>query len=116
MTTRDPRSRDPHSSQGVVRDPTQSLSIDPADEVGPDSGIEHPSLALGTHEAKRRDDEGTKVESPAARVRTPPPPRPQTKPPPAPVRTTDDPDNRIGTVLGNYRVSELLGKGGMGYV
>ena len=50
MTTRDPRSG-VHSSQGVVRDPTQSLSIDPADEVGPDSGIQHPSLALGTHEA-----------------------------------------------------------------
>ena len=116
MTTRDPRSRDSRSLQGVVRDPTQSLSIDPADEVGADSGIEHPSLALGTHEAQRRDDEGTKVESPAARVRTPAPPRPETKPPPPPPRTVDDPDNRIGTVLGSYRVSELLGKGGMGYV
>jgi serine/threonine protein kinase len=115
MTTRDPRSG-VHSSQGVVRDPTQSLSIDPADEIEPDSGIQHPSLALGTHEAKRRDDEGTKVESPAARVRTPAPPRPETKPPPPPKRTVDDPDNRIGTVLGSYRVSELLGKGGMGYV
>ncbi|MFN0250801.1 MAG: serine/threonine protein kinase [Kofleriaceae bacterium] len=117
MTTRDPRSS-VHSSQGVVRDPTQSLSIDPADEVGPDSGIQHPSLALGTHEAKakQRDDEGTKVESPAARVRTPAPPRPDTKPPPPPKRTVDDPDNRIGTMLGNYRVVELLGKGGMGYV
>ena len=115
MTTRDPRSG-VHSLGGVVRDPTQSLSIDPADEVGPDSGIQHPSLALGTHEAKRRDDDGTKVESPAGRVRTPAPPRPETKPPPPPKRTVDDPDNRIGSVLGSYRVLELLGKGGMGYV
>ena len=117
MTSRDPRSR-PHLSQGVVRDPTQSLSIDPADEVGIDSGIEHPSLALGTHEAKQRgDDEGTKVESPAGRVRTPAPPRPTTKPPPVPpTQPVDDPDNRIGSMLGSYRVTELLGKGGMGYV
>ncbi|MGE0396088.1 MAG: serine/threonine protein kinase [Kofleriaceae bacterium] len=99
----------------MIRDPTQSLSLDPADEVGPDSGIVHPSLALGTHEAKHRDDEGTKVESPAGRVRTPAPPRPVTKPP-APPRTVDDPDNRIGSTLGSYRVIELLGKGGMGYV
>src|SRR5439155_17460543 len=36
-------------------------------------------------------------------------------PPPVP-RNADDPEYRLGTVLGTYRLAELLGKGGMGYV
>ncbi len=114
MTTRDPRSRvplRPSDPQGAQRDPTQSLQIDPDDA---DSEPEHPSLALGTADAANRE-EGTKIESPKARVRTPAPPRPNTKPPPIP-KNLDDPDNRTGSVLGSYKVLELLGKGGMGYV
>jgi len=115
MTTRDPRSRDPAhpESKGSGRDPTQSLSIDPDDEV---SGS-HPSLALGTHEARERDrEERTKIESPNGRVKTPAPssPRSQTRPPPVP--RGDESDERIGSILGNYKVAELLGKGGMGFV
>src|SRR5690606_7597790 len=61
-------------------------------------------------------EERTKIESPGGRNKTPAPPRATTKPPPTPNRSADDPDNRIGSVLGTYRLTELLGKGGMGYV
>ncbi|HEY6175279.1 MAG TPA: serine/threonine-protein kinase, partial [Kofleriaceae bacterium] len=101
MTTRDPRSRDlpEPTSPGAdsVREPTQSLSLEP-DEV------DSPELALGTHNRP-----ATRAESPAARTRTPLPPGPRT-------RRSDDPIAYVGNVLGSYRVVELLGKGGMGYV
>jgi serine/threonine-protein kinase len=113
MTTRDPRSRDSLPGIPGGRDPTQSLSLDSDDLHEPS----HPSLALGTHEAAR--NEHTRVESPAAQKKVPtaPPARGSGggRPPPPPVRT-DDGDARIGSVLGSYRVLELLGKGGMGYV
>ena len=113
MTTRDPRLRDlvrPETS-GNGRDPTASLSIEIDDA---DREPSHPSLALGTHEAGR--EERTKIESPGGRGKTPAPPaaRASTRPPPVP--RGDDPDHRIGSVLGSYKVLELLGKGGMGYV
>jgi serine/threonine protein kinase len=69
--------------------------------VGPEP--EQPSLATGT------GDERTRVESPSGKHRDP------TQPPPIP-KNPDDPDDRIGSVLGTYRLLELLGKGGMGYV
>ncbi|HEY1817332.1 MAG TPA: serine/threonine-protein kinase [Kofleriaceae bacterium] len=100
MTIRDPR--DPRSARvgpieaAQARDPTQPLSI-----VGKEP--EQPSLATGT------GDERTRVESPSGRHRDP------TQPPPIP-KNPDDPDDRIGAVLGTYRLLELLGKGGMGYV
>jgi serine/threonine protein kinase len=109
MTTRDPRSRPPPRPEDgrVARDPTQSLEIDP-DEISRDS---HPSLAVGTYGER---NERTKVESPSAR-NNPQQSRPSTRPPPVPSRA-DDPEHRLGTVLGSYRLIELLGKGGMGYV
>ncbi|MBL9017894.1 MAG: serine/threonine protein kinase [Myxococcales bacterium] len=113
MTTRDPRSRPParpSEAQGAGRDPTQSLSIDPADEVEPS----HPSLALGTSD-RVPGEERTKIESPNARVKTPDPARSAPKPPPVP-RYGDEGDERIGGVFGSYKITELLGKGGMGYV
>jgi serine/threonine protein kinase len=101
MTTRDPRSRDlpEPTSPGPdsVREPTQSLRLEP-DE------IDSPELALGTHNRP-----ATRVESPAARTRTPMPPGPR-------IRRSDDPTAYVDSVLGSYRVLELLGKGGMGYV
>jgi serine/threonine protein kinase len=115
MTTRDPRSRAPlrpETGREGSREPTQSLQIDisgaPADDR--DS---HPSLAMGTAEA--RGEDRTKIESPSGRNKTPQPKSP-TKPPPVPARSSDDPENRLGQVLGAYKLHELLGKGGMGYV
>jgi serine/threonine protein kinase len=94
-----------------------SIEIDPPSmELDDDDGpISHPSLAVGTSGDR---DHRTKIESPAGRNKTPPPAsaRPATKPPPVPGKHSDDPDNRIGSVLGVYRIGELLGKGGMGYV
>jgi len=115
MTTRDPRTRDPAhpESKGGGRDPTQSLSLDAEDEIS----ASHPSLALGTHEAREREREGrTKIESPNGRAKTPAPPSPRAATRPPPVPRGDESDERIGTTLGNYKVAELLGKGGMGFV
>jgi eukaryotic-like serine/threonine-protein kinase len=115
MTTRDPRSRAPKPpTTGAGRDPTQSLSLSP-EEAG-DFDDDEPSLAFGTADGKR--EERTKVESPNARSKTPPPPAPKgSKPPPIPKNGhgLEEPE-RIGTTLGSYKVLELLGKGGMGYV
>jgi serine/threonine protein kinase len=74
----------------------------------------HPSLALGTADAVR--EERTKIESPNARSKTPVPAAPKgSKPPPVPKNGFEEPE-RVGTTLGSYRIVELLGKGGMGYV
>lgn len=115
MTTRDPRSRvplRPDTGREGAREPTASLSLEIEKSDLPDSHIEHPSLAVGTSEAAREHQ--TKIESPVARNKTPVPKAP-TKPPPVPARSGTE-DYPIGTVLGTYKLAELLGKGGMGYV
>jgi serine/threonine protein kinase len=117
MTTRDPRSprvpRRPDTGRGEgSREPTQSLQLDISGVPDGDRDS-HPSLAMGTSDVSR--EERTKIESPAGRNKTPQP-RAASKPPPVPPSRPDDPENRIGTTLGAYKVLELLGKGGMGYV
>ena len=109
MTTRDPRARPPRTepSREGVREPTQSLQL----EIPDAERDSHPSLAVGT-----RGDEHTKIESPSARNNpSSRPERAASVPPPVP-RNPDDPELRIDQVLGTYRLMELLGKGGMGYV
>ena len=119
MTTRDPRSRDSMSGVPGGRDPTQSLSLD-ADEIDDPDEPSHPSLALGTHERRER----TRVESPSGQKRSPSNPpisKPSAKasgpqrPPPTP-NQKDNPNELLGQQLGSYRLLEILGKGGMGYV
>ncbi len=121
MTTRDPRSRDSMSGMPGGRDPTQSLSLD-ADEIDDPDEPSHPSLALGTKDAQRR--ERTRVESPSGHKRSPSNPpvsKPSAKssgpqrPPPTPVQK-ENPNELLGQQLGSYRLIEVLGKGGMGYV
>ena len=63
---------------------------------------------MGTRDERRSVN--TRIDSPAAKVRTP-----ATRPPPVP-RTADRPEDRVGQVLGVYRLLELIGKGGMGFV
>ena len=116
MTTRDPRSRVPQrpdTGREGSREPTQSLQLDISGAPPDDGRDSHPSLAMGTSDVGREDR--TKIESPAGRNKTPQP-RASTRPPPTPARGPDDPELRLGQVLGAYKLHELLGKGGMGYV
>jgi serine/threonine protein kinase len=108
MTTRD-RSRAPgrpEPGREGSREPTQSLSIEIDPEV--DAELSHPSLAVGTSDSPQ-----TKIESPSGR-KVPRDPREGSRPPPVPASA--EPEHQSGSVLGTYRLGELLGKGGMGYV
>jgi serine/threonine protein kinase len=115
MTTRDPRSRDLFpDAHGHGRDPTQSLSLDAA----LDDAEAPPSLALGTREAGQATRAKlTRLESPNPHVKAPAPMPPRGGPPPLPrAATAGGEPERIGSVLGSYKILELLGRGGMGYV
>jgi len=65
----------------------------------------HPSLALGTHDAAgRRHEDRTKIESPSAQKKTPPPDEARApRPPPLRRGGTEEPE-RLNSVLGSYRV------------
>src|SRR4051812_6891290 len=106
MTTRDPRSADdPRSGTPGHLEPTESLNL-AADEAA--------ELANGSH-----DGQATSVESPRAKPTPPASPARQPSQPssrPANRRRSEAPDKDVGEVLGSYRLVELLGKGGMGYV
>jgi serine/threonine-protein kinase len=107
-----------------ARDPTESMAPgepeEPAwNELDPLSSSQAP---MGTRDHVVRD-EPTRVESPAARNRTPQPPAPpessrrkRESKPSRPPGVAEKPEERIGCVLGSYRLVELLGRGGMGFV
>ena len=105
--SREPPSRSPSSFGGRSRSgPEPTESIAPlSDDDGWDGAP--PELPLGTRDGRARSI-NTRIDSPGARVRTP-----STRPPPVPDERVDD---RIGQVLGPYRLLELIGKGGMGFV
>jgi serine/threonine-protein kinase len=111
MTTRDPRSLGsplPPGGPATPRESTSPLSLlsaEPDDEG--DGDDDDAKLARGTH-----GEEPTKVDTPAARTKPPA----RSSPLPAARIAPDDPIGRLGQVLGSYRLVELLGKGGMGYV
>jgi serine/threonine-protein kinase len=67
------------------------------------------ALANGTH-----GGQVTSIESPRGKT-SPPAPARQPSRPAVPPRS-DAPDKHLGEVLGSYRLIELLGTGGMGYV
>ena len=111
---RDPRSREYSTSRTSVpaedrrggRDPTESLNL-LAEELA-DFAAEDPGSLVDLATGSR-----ARQVTLAARQITGGEPAPTR--PPAP-RRTDDPNDYLGGVLGSYRVLELLGKGGMGYV
>ena len=119
--------RDPSVRTGAkpVRDPTESLAVDDdGDNMDP---LSYSQAPLGTREARPPRDDATRIESPAARNRTPHPPPPAqvadsgrksrpSKPPPRGKSDGERPEERLGSVLGSYRLIELLGRGGMGFV
>src|SRR5579863_339335 len=110
MSTRDPRPSDglwPERSE--QREPTQSLQLD-SDDLDLGDSDPSQSLARGTHEAR---DSSTKIESPAAQRKTPPPaapragsardevPRKSSKRRQSGSRPrSDDPKDYLGTMLG----------------
>ena len=111
-------SREPPSRSGSPREAPSSFGArsrsgpEPTESIAPlsdDDGWDGapPELPLGTRDGRARSV-NTRIDSPGARVRTP-----ATRPPPVPDERTDD---RIGQVLGPYRLLELIGKGGMGFV
>jgi serine/threonine-protein kinase len=108
MTTRDRSSREyprPGTPAGDGgREPTQSLSVAPG-EPPPAS-----PMALGTH-----NRQSTSIASPNGRGKTPMPPA-SARTPAMLGHHPDTPDEYLDAVLGSYRVIELLGQGGMGYV
>ncbi len=138
-----PKGSSDHPRSESGREVTEAIAVevdhafDPAFD-GEGSAVEfdgqRSSLAMGTHDSKPRSkppandyavEEHTKVSSPLARVRTPQPSSPSgnqapagTKPPPLKVEKKVDveADSNLGATLGSYRVIEIIGKGGMGYV
>jgi serine/threonine protein kinase len=140
---RPPRAQTPVREQTEsIHMEEDELASDDVIAVGSESapGLPGDSLARGTG---MPPEEHTKIASPGARNRTTPPAQPgedptrpsqrereqrersarksaSNRPPPqAQPRARSEkesPDERLGAVLGSYRIADVLGKGGMGYV
>jgi serine/threonine-protein kinase len=122
----------------AAREPTESIHLDDDgdSDVESDADLDEPaadlvdSLARGTG---MPPEDRTKVATPAARNRTHPPrqvggppedagtrssarARKPSAPPPRRDRGGEGPEAHLGEVLGSYRIIDVLGRGGMGFV
>jgi serine/threonine protein kinase len=111
----------------VGADPVSLDSIDAesVDDSAPgEASVAHASSAPGDSLARGTGlpaEDRTKVATPAARNRTHPPSEPprssrSRKASAPPENVKESPDARLGEILGSYRVLDVLGKGGMGFV
>jgi serine/threonine protein kinase len=110
MAARRDHNADPSGPAGparAVREPTESLAL--IGDEWSSSGNAAP-LAAGSDEPRPA---GTQVEGPPAQV------RPWRAPPSTSASAAapkEKPEELVGAVLGSYRLIELIGRGGMGFV
>jgi serine/threonine protein kinase len=132
--------REPTESIAIEPNERAAAMVAAIEEEAVAAAERHSSMAMGTHSRSPNTHEregNTKVAAPQAR-RTPAPNTPnvivaitkdskppssqpvattaQAKPPRPPANVDSEVDGHIGTTLGSYRVVEVIGKGGMGYV